>query len=158
MDNAQLVLGGSAAPSLSLDDLIALSSDPETTKQALNVSALKLTSHAPQGSLALRDAIVELYKGISPEQVVTATGTTGSNLTVFSSLLQPGDHVIGVYPTYPQLLALPKALGCDMSYWRLVPDNGWQPDIEELRNLIRPATKMIILNNPMNPTGKQEPT
>lgn len=74
-------------------------------------------------------------------------------MTVFLSLLQIGDHIITVYPTYPQLLGLPKRLGCELSHWKLDPANGWRPDLDELRRLIKPTTKMIVLNNPGNPTG-----
>ena len=95
-----------------------------------------------------------MYKDILPEHVVTTTATTGANLTVFHSLLQAGDHVICQYPTYPQLYGLPKSFQCELSYWRLDPKNGWRPDLEGLRKLIKPETKMLIVNNPSNPTGK----
>ncbi|KAJ9608864.1 hypothetical protein H2200_006635 [Cladophialophora chaetospira] len=152
--SAKHVMGGSAAPGLSLDDLVALSSDPAKTEAALQCRSLKLASYSDRGSEAIRQHISDLWsKDVLPEHVVTTTGTTGANLTVFLSLLQVGDHVISVYPTYPQLLGLPKRLGCELSHWKLDPANGWRPDVEELRKLIKPATKMIILNNPSNPSG-----
>ncbi|OAP56376.1 hypothetical protein AYL99_09555 [Fonsecaea erecta] len=153
-DNAQYVLGGSAAPSISLDDLVSLSSNPEATERALQFRSMKMNNGSPQGTPELRGRIASLYnETIRPEHVITATGTTGANLTVLQSLLQAGDHAICQYPTYPQLLGLPESFPCDLSYWRLDPDNGWQPSIAELRKLINPSTKMIILNNPSNPTG-----
>ncbi|KIX96917.1 uncharacterized protein Z520_07031 [Fonsecaea multimorphosa CBS 102226] len=155
-DGAQYVLGGSATPGISLDDLVSLSTDPAATEQALEFRSLKMNNGSPQGTLALRERIASLYdadKGISPENVITATATTGANLTVFQSLLHAGDHAICQYPTYPQLLGLPESFPCDLSYWKLDPENGWQPSIAELRKLVKPSTKMIILNNPSNPTG-----
>jgi aspartate/methionine/tyrosine aminotransferase len=133
-----------------------LSSDPAKTEEALQWRSLKLSSHNPQGSDAVRRNIAELYsEDVLPEHVVTTTGTTGANMTVLLSLVQVGDHVISVYPVYPQLLGLPKRLGCELSLWKLDPSKGWRADVEELRKLIKPSTKLIILNTPGNPTGKQ---
>ncbi|OQV01251.1 hypothetical protein CLAIMM_06639 [Cladophialophora immunda] len=153
-DSAKYVLGGSAAPSISLDDLVALSIDPAATERALQFRSMKMNNGSLQGTRELRERIASLYsEDVLPENVITATGTTGANLTVFQSLLQAGDHAICQYPTYPQLLGLPESFPCDLSYWRLDPDKGWQPSVDELRKLIQPSTKMIILNNPNNPTG-----
>ncbi|KIW73073.1 hypothetical protein PV04_01220 [Phialophora macrospora] len=152
--NARYVLGGSATPGLSLNDLIALSSDPARTEEALQWRDLKLSIHSAQGSIGVRQNIAELYsEDVLPEHVVTTTGTTGANMTVLLSLIQVGDHVISVYPVYPQLLGLPKRLGCELSLWKLDPSKGWRADVAELRKLIKPSTKLIILNNPGNPTG-----
>ncbi|OAG34725.1 hypothetical protein AYO21_11117 [Fonsecaea monophora] len=153
-DKAKYVLGGSAAPSISLDDLLSLSTDPAATERALHFRSIKMNIGSGQGAKELRTQIASMYnEDISAANVVTATGTTGANLTVFQSLLRAGDHVVCQYPTYPQLLGLPESFQCDISYWKLDPARGWQPSIDELRGLIRPATKMIILNNPNNPTG-----
>lgn len=40
-----------------------------------------------------------------------------------------------------------------MDLWKARPENKWIPDIEELKKLIKPNTKLIIINNPNNPTG-----
>lgn len=108
-----------------------------------------------QGSDGLRRAIAALYgdANVLPEHIMTAMGTTGANMTVLQSLLHPGDHVICSYPTYGQLSGGPQGIPCEVSPWRLDPNNQWKLDLEELRTLIRPSTKMLILNNPSNPTG-----
>ncbi len=177
---AKHVLAGSATPYLSIEDLIALSSDPDTTAKALDVRSLKLGGDMQRGSFAVRSAIARLYgspsteyesddqkdntKGsgstsisisISPEHVMTAIGTTGANLTVFQALLDVGDHVVCMYPTYGQLLGVPRGfIPCEVSGWRMDPQRGWSLDLDELRRLIRPgSTKMLVLNNPNNPKG-----
>jgi aspartate/methionine/tyrosine aminotransferase len=131
---------------------VSLSSDPNATKAALDFRSVKLVPSGNKGSLALREKISRLYgDGIRTEHIITAIATTGSNLTTFLSLLEPGDHVVIQYPTYPQLASLPKGIGCEVSLWKLEPDRGWRFDIDLLTSLITPKTRMIILNNPSNP-------
>ncbi|KAK5452144.1 hypothetical protein LTS15_007208 [Exophiala xenobiotica] len=178
---AKHVLAGSATPYLSIEDLVALSSDPDTTEKAFgDIRSLKLSDDMQQGSLAVRSAIARLYNSessassdddktrsgsgscsgstsisISPEHVITAIGTTGANFTVFQTLLDVGDHVICMYPTYGQLPGVPRGfIPCEVSRWEMDPQRGWKLDLDELRRLIRPgSTKMLVLNNPSNPTG-----
>ena len=58
-----------------------------------------------------------------------------------------------MYPTYQQLYDIPKSLGADVDLWEVEEDKGWLPDLDQLRRLIRPNTKMICINNANNPTG-----
>ncbi|KEF58094.1 uncharacterized protein A1O9_06017 [Exophiala aquamarina CBS 119918] len=155
--HASHVLAGSATPALTINDLISLSSDADATKNALSFEKVQLSLGDVTGSQALRSSIAGLYSGeghkIAPENVITATGTTGANLIVLYSLLRPDDHVICAYPIYNQLLNLPQAQGCEVSLWRLKQDNDWSLDLKELESLIRPNTKLLIVNNPNNPTA-----
>lgn len=48
---------------------------------------------------------------------------------------------------------MPKQLGAEVDLWKANPEDGWIPSIEELKSLIKPNTKLIIINNPNNPTG-----
>ncbi len=58
------------------------------------------------------------------------------------------------YPTYQQLYSVPESLGAEVSLWKAREEKHWQLDIEELKGLIKPGkTKLIIINNPNNPTG-----
>ncbi|EXJ89655.1 hypothetical protein A1O3_02722 [Capronia epimyces CBS 606.96] len=175
-DRATYVLAGSAAPSISLDELISLSSDRATTENALKFHSLKLPLGPVQGSLGLRRAIAALYQGqgqghdqgepgvpgsgpvsapISADHVITTPGTTGANFLVLQGLLGAADHAICLYPTYPQLTGLVEAVAGQVSYWAPKPEDGWRPDLSELRGLIKPdgSTKVLVLNNPNNPTG-----
>ena len=72
---------------------------------------------------------------------------------VLYSLVEPGDHVIAEYPSYQQLYDIPKSLGATVDYWQIHEAANWYPDIEELKRLMRPDTKLICLNNANNPTG-----
>lgn len=154
-DDVTLGLAGSATPGLSIQDLIDLSTDKPTTSANLSFQNLKLGLGPFEGSEPLRTQIAALYNdSITAEHVFPTHGTTGANALVFQKLLNPGDHVIAMYPCYTQLISLPKAVpGLQVSYWTLDLQNKGQGDISQLQALIKPSTKMIILNNPNNPLG-----
>ncbi|WP_153058328.1 aminotransferase class I/II-fold pyridoxal phosphate-dependent enzyme, partial [Streptococcus suis] len=106
-----------------------------------------------EGSPAFKEAVSQLYEHVGPEQILQTNGATGANLLVLYSLIEPGDHVISLYPTYQQLYDIPKSLGAEVDLWQIEEEYGWLPDLEKLRQLIRPNTKMICINNANNPTG-----
>lgn len=70
-----------------------------------------------------------------------------ANYLVLASICGPGDHVICQFPTYGQLYLLPKHHGVDVDLWTMKPENDWAPDIEGLRNMIKPNTKAIIIKS-----------
>lgn len=80
-------------------------------------------------------------------------GAIAANFLLFYTLVGPQDHVICVYPTYQQLYGVPESLGAEVSLWKLRKENGYIPDVSELDSLVKSNTKMIVLNNPNNPTG-----
>ena len=56
-------------------------------------------------------------------------------------------------PTYQQLYSIPESYGADVQILHLSKENNYLPDLEKLRRLVTPKTKMICINNPNNPTG-----
>lgn len=109
-------------------------------------------SEAP-GSLELRSLLSATYANTGPSEILVTTGAIEANFLAFNTLLEPGDHVIAVYPAYQQLYSVPRAIGCDVSLWELRPENGFRYDLDELETLVRPETKLIVVNTPHNPTG-----
>lgn len=67
------------------------------------------------------------------------------------AVVEPGDHVIAEWPTYAPLYEIPRTLGAEVEYWELREELGWKPDIEELKRLVRPDTKLICINNAIEP-------
>ncbi|KKP01948.1 aminotransferase class I and II [Trichoderma harzianum] len=138
--------------SVSIDQLAQLSGYkgelPPRTSTVLIYGAIR-------GSSTLRETIATLYKDeqIAPENVIITQGAIAANFLAFYSLIEPGDHVICVYPTYQQLYSVPESLGAEVSLWRLRPEQGFVPDLDELEKLAKANTKMIVINNPNNPTG-----
>lgn len=143
--------------SVSVDDLRALSEDKETDPLG-KLQSTKLTYGAIRGSDQLRETLSNLYSVKTParlpkDNILITAGAIQANFLVLYSLVGPGDHVICHYPTYQQLYSVPASLGAEVSLWKSKEADNWQLNIEELKTLIRPNTKLIIINNPQNPTG-----
>ena len=114
---------------------------------------MKLTYGAIEGSDRLRAAIAALYDGVSMENVLVTHGAIGANKLVHETVVEPGDRVISVQPTYQQHYSIPASYGADVQVLTLRRENGYLPDLDELRTLATPSTSMIAINNPNNPTG-----
>lgn len=106
-----------------------------------------------RGTVELRTALAHTYPQTSAEEVFVATGAIEANFLLFNVLVQPGDHVIVVDPAYQQLQSVPKALGADVELLSVVHEDGYYYDLDELREMMRPETKLIVVNTPHNPTG-----
>ena len=113
----------------------------------------KLTYGFIEGNPELREGIASWYEHAQPEEILVTGGAIEANFNSFYSLIEPGDTVISVAPTYQQLYSVAKGFGAEVKLLKLRPENGWLPDIEELKGLVDGKTKMIIINNPNNPTG-----
>jgi aspartate/methionine/tyrosine aminotransferase len=105
------------------------------------------------GSIDLRSELAATYRATGPEEILVTTGAIEANFLLFNVLLEAGDHVVVVHPSYQQLQSVPRAIGCDVSLWRLRPEEGFRFDLDELETLLRPETKLIVVNTPHNPTG-----
>ncbi len=104
------------------------------------------------GSERLRAAIAALYETATPEEVLVTHGAIGANHLAYQALVEPGDVVVSIVPTYQQHTAIPASLGAEVRRLRLREELGWLPDLDELRSLAAGA-KVIALVNPNNPTG-----
>ncbi|KIC45031.1 aminotransferase [Ruegeria sp. ANG-S4] len=118
-----------------------------------DLSALKMTYGAIEGSERLRHAICGLYEHQTRDNILTTHGTIGANSLVHQTLVSRGDHVISVIPTYQQHYSIPESIGADIELLHLLPQNGFLPDLNVLRDMVRPGTRLIAINNPNNPTG-----
>ena len=138
--------------SISLDELFELSG---THKESFlnKLCARRLTYGYIEGSPDLKEGIATLYHTIRPDEIVPAHGASGANHHVFYSLINPGDKVISIMPSYQQLYSIPASLGAKVEILHLKKENSYLPDLEELEEMARDGVKMICLNNPNNPTG-----
>lgn len=120
----------------------------------------QLTYGYIEGNPDLRQGIANLYDDFNPDNVLVTGGAIEANFNSFYSLVEPGDGVVSVFPTYQQLFSVPKGFMADVKLLKLTPENAWLPDLEELKELVDIKTKMIVINNPNNPCGSliDEPT
>ncbi|HEX8990797.1 MAG TPA: aminotransferase class I/II-fold pyridoxal phosphate-dependent enzyme [Anaerolineales bacterium] len=105
------------------------------------------------GGRELRTAISTIYASIEPAEVLVHSGAEEAIFLFMQANLRPGDHVIVHWPCYQSLIEVARAIGCKVTAWTALQENGWAPGVEALRRLLRPNTKAIILNTPHNPTG-----
>lgn len=151
-DGARYNIAETCVDSVSLDELFALCSED---RQAFleHFCARRLTYGDIVGSEALREGVCGLYQSLTPSEVVPTHGAAGANYHVFCSLVSPGDGVVSIMPAYQQMYSIPEAIGADVRLMHLRQENGYLPDLAELRSLVDVNTKLICVNNPNNPTG-----
>lgn len=105
------------------------------------------------GSLRLKNDVANLYQNKTDKNVTVTLGAIGGNSLVFLSLLERGDEVVSIIPTYQQHYSIPKQLGAKVKLIKLKPELNWHIDLDELEKTVTTKTKLITLNNPNNPTG-----
>ena len=149
---ARFNIAETCVDSVSLDELFALTGEDKARFLA-DFSARRLTYGDIVGSDNLRGGICGLYKTVHPEEIVPTHGAAGANHHVFCSLISAGDRVVSIMPTYQQLYSIPASIGADVAIMHLKQENDYLPDLDELRALVTPETKMICINNPNHPTG-----
>ncbi|MDQ4099373.1 MAG: aminotransferase class I/II-fold pyridoxal phosphate-dependent enzyme [Chloroflexota bacterium] len=151
--NVDCDIAESGIAPFTIAQLAELCRDTDRDTLLAELSAIPLGYSEARGTLALRQAIAETYQSVDPDDVLVTTGAIEANFLLFHALLEPGDHVISVAPAYQQLLSVPRSIGCDVTPWQLHPDQGFRFDLDELEQLLRPNTRMIVINSPHNPTG-----
>lgn len=91
---------------------------------------------------------------VDPDQeVVVTSGATEALAVSLAALICPGDEVIVLEPAYDTYLPVIRLLGGVPRTVRLTPPD-WSLPVAELAAAFTPRTKALILNSPMNPTGK----
>jgi aspartate/methionine/tyrosine aminotransferase len=147
--SARFLLCCSDCESMSVEDLLSLESGSRD-----KLMSLRLGYTETRGDPGLRADIAAMYRGFGPESVVVHAGAEEAILDFFLGSLSPGDHVVVNFPCYQSLSEIPRALSCAVDPWPLRADGGrWAFDVDALARLLRPRTRMVVLNAPHNPTG-----
>jgi aspartate/methionine/tyrosine aminotransferase len=105
-----------------------------------------------EGYAPLKEAIAAKY-GVKPENVVPAQGTSMANFLAMATIVERGDEVLIEQPTYEPILAALGYLGAEVKRFSRSFENGYQIDLDELRQLISPRTRLIVITSPHNPSG-----
>ncbi len=146
--NAEFLLGSSDCEAMSIADLLALEEGAAEKFQSVWLGYTE-----SQGSPALRKEICGLYNSMQIEDILVHTGAGEAIYLFMLAALKENDHIIVHTPHYQSLSEVAKSIGCDVTPWLAREENGWRLDVNELRRLIQPATKAIVVNTPHNPTG-----
>ena len=105
------------------------------------------------GENPLREKLAKIH-GVSADNIVI---TPGSKWGVFSTmylLLKDGGNVVIPTPYWTAYDLIAKTVGVETRLLRTELEDNWQIDLEKLERLIDSKTRMIILNNPNNPTSQ----
>ena len=116
------------------------------------------------GTLTLRERIAALYDGASAANILVTNGGSEANFVTCWHLIEPGDEVVVVQPTYMQIPGLARSFGATVrEVWleACYGDHGdntqaamrWRLDFDAVRAAVGPHTRCIAVCNPNNPTG-----
>ena len=119
------------------------------------------------GTVQLRERVAALYDGASATNVLVTNGGSETNFVACWHLIEPGDEVVVIQPTYMQIPGLVRSFGATVREVWLEDDQGgdgghgddahdpmrWRLDLAAVRAAVTPRTRCIAVCNPNNPTG-----
>jgi len=143
------VLCASDVQGYPMSDLLALADDE--TRGLWD--GLQLGYTESMGHPVLRREIASLYDSLEPDDVLTFAGAEEAVFCLVNVLVGPGDHVIATWPGYQSLYEIARATGADVTLHELHERDGWALDLDQLSRQVTPATRLIVVNLPHNPTG-----
>jgi len=133
---------------------------PKNVKEAM-IQAVKesFSGYSPsEGILELREAICEKEKRIGgidvlPENVIISNGVSEGIQMVLGALVDNGSEILVPGPAYPPYISYTEFFGGKAIQYRTSEENGWQPDLDDVRSKINDSTRAIVIINPNNPCG-----
>jgi alanine-synthesizing transaminase len=109
------------------------------------------------GIMSAREAVADDFTArgvpITADRVLLTSGTSEGIEIALNALANPGDEVMVPSPTYPLYTAVTAKIAATTVYYRTDPKHGWMPDLDEIRSLITPRTRALVVIDPNNPTG-----
>lgn len=136
---------------------------PETMRVAMvqNLHQADPYSHQ-KGIFQAREAVVmqQQERGVmdaTADDVFIGNGVSELIMMSMRALLNPGDEVLVPCPDYPLWTASVVIHGAKAIHYPCRPENGFEPDADEIASLITPKTRALVVINPNNPTGAVYP-
>ncbi|AJD29031.1 aminotransferase [Clostridium botulinum] len=118
---------------------------------------IRMTYSHIYGSYNLLKGIASLFQDVKAEEIIPTHGAIGANHQVLITLLEPGDGMVSVAPTYQQHYSIPESINAEVNILNLLPENNFLPDLQELKKMVNSNTRLITINNPNNPSGSLIP-
>ena len=112
-----------------------------------------------KGMPSFRKALAEYVtnkfnQNVSKENIIVSPGARFSIFTAITTLLNPGDEMIVIEPSWPAYKDCALNAGIKIRTISTTFEDKWEPSIKEIKATINANTRMIVLNYPNNPTGK----
>lgn len=101
----------------------------------------------------LRKSIAK-ERSVREDNVIVSPGARFAVFSAMVSILSIGDEMVVFEPAWPAYRDCANFIGVKVKAIKTSIEQNWDPDSDELENMITPNTKMIVLNSPNNPTGK----
>lgn len=141
-------LSSSYPESMSIDTLFSLAGEQHRQP----VMSAMLDYPPLRGTPELLTAIADTYDHLSPEHIISFAGADEAIYASFHALLDADDHAIVITPNYQSLESVAMSR-CDVTGVALDAENDWALDVQNVRDALRPNTKLLVINFPHNPTG-----
>jgi capreomycidine synthase len=141
-------IGSSGVQSFSLSELRELLGLTQA-----ETDAIVFDDSRTLGDPLLRETIARRWGNGDAECVMATHGSSEAIYLILNALLKARDEVVVLDPIYPQFYAIAESIGCSLIPWRLSSERNFEADLGELKSLISPRTRMVIVNFPHNPTG-----
>jgi alanine-synthesizing transaminase len=111
-----------------------------------------------EGRLELREAIVRKEKrinnvDITADSVLITEGISEGIEMILAALIEKDDEILFPGPTYPPYISYTRFFDGTPVAYQTIEEEGWQPNIDDLRKKISSKTRAIVITNPNNPTG-----
>ena len=146
--SARHLLSCSDCEPIGMGDLLSMADE-----QASQLwQSLRLGYTESQGHPLLRREISSAYRDIASSEVLIGAPEE-CIFVAMHSLLRPGDHVVCTFPGYQSLYEIARSIRCEVSFWEPNESDGWRFDVDDLESLLRPETRLVVINFPHNPTG-----
>ena len=128
--------------------------------RAIEAGHTKYVSNA--GLLELREALCRKLKAengitVDSDEIIVTHGAMGALYSAFVGLVDPGDEVLLPDPAWPNFAMMATLRSAVIKSYPLTAENGFLPDIDALEALVSPATKLLLINTPLNPVGSVIP-
>nr|HDO81538.1 aminotransferase class I/II-fold pyridoxal phosphate-dependent enzyme [Candidatus Bathyarchaeota archaeon] len=138
---------------------------PSHVREAMVKAVMERSAgYAPsEGIPEFREAVcrkereVNEVTSITPDDVIATAGVSEGIQLVMQALADPGDEVLLPDPTYPPYRSYAALNGVGIRTYSCLEDEGWTPDVDDLRSKMDENVKAVFLINPNNPCGSVYP-
>lgn len=149
--DALLNLAETCVAPLTVVELLAIAGKDDAWLR--EILPMRLSYGVIEGSERLRGNIASLYEKQQASNILITHGAISANALLYETLVEPGDRVISILPTYQQHYSIPESLGASVETLQLREENRFLPDLDELRAMATSGVRLIVFSNPNNPTG-----